>query len=155
MLYIVVYFYMYIYSYAICVHIQFVYGNTGMENDFGGHDNYHYNNIYGYVGGQCFGIDGQIEGHQDRFYNNTCILNQGIPTKYGSFSCGTQNEGNQWPKMGENVVYQMSTNISVTGLCGLNENAFQQKYPGIDDGTTISGPPNNADILQQAKQLIF
>eukprot|EP01084_Bolivina_argentea_P066970 122070_1 len=133
----------------------FVYGNAGMKNDFGGHDNFHYNNIYGYVGGQCFGINGQIKGHNDRFYNNTCILNKGIPTSYGSFDCGAQNDGNEWPKLGQNVIYQLSTNTSVTGLCSLNEKAFQQKYPGIDDGTTISGPPNNALILQQAKQLIF
>lgn len=28
----------------------FVYGGNGMKNDFGGHDNYHTDNLYAYVG---------------------------------------------------------------------------------------------------------
>merc|ERR1712228_681277 len=60
-----------------------VYSGNGMKNDFGGHDNHHFNNIYGYCG-KCFGIVGQVEGHQDAFYNNTCIIS-GAQTQYGSF----------------------------------------------------------------------
>ena len=32
-------------------HNFLVYGGRAMKNDFGGHDNHHYGNIYGYVGG--------------------------------------------------------------------------------------------------------
>jgi hypothetical protein len=133
----------------------FVYGDNGMKNDFGGHDNHHYNNIYAYISSNCFGINGQLQGHQDWFYNNTCVINKDAPSRYAGFDCNSQNAGNQWPKLGHNTVHQMSSDTSKTGLCGQNEAAFQQKYPGVDDGTTINGPPNNAQILQQARKLVF
>merc|ERR1719428_252494 len=41
-----------------------VYGGQGMKNDFGGHDNHHYNNVYAYVG-QGLGVCGQQPGHED------------------------------------------------------------------------------------------
>eukprot|EP01064_Diplonema_japonicum_P030955 TRINITY_DN539_c0_g1_i1.p1 TRINITY_DN539_c0_g1~~TRINITY_DN539_c0_g1_i1.p1 ORF type:complete len:807 (+),score=265.40 TRINITY_DN539_c0_g1_i1:43-2463(+) len=51
----------------------FVSGNVGMKNDFGGHDNWHFDNIYGYVK-QGFGICSQIAGHVDAFFNNTLVM---------------------------------------------------------------------------------
>ena len=48
-----------------------------MKNDFGGHDNHHYNNIYGYVE-IGFRIVSQLPGHEDYFYSNHVIqLNDG------------------------------------------------------------------------------
>merc|ERR1711937_550021 len=31
-------------------HNFLVYGGQGMKNDFGGHDNHHFNNVYAYIG---------------------------------------------------------------------------------------------------------
>ena len=134
----------------------FVYGGNGLKSDFGGHDNHHYNNIYGYLSQHCFGINGQLEGHQDLFYNNTCIIN-GIPqnNEYGSFNCSTQNEDNQWPKLGDNTVYIAIGNNSKVGLCGKTEDEFQQTYPNADIGTVIKGAPDNAEIIAAAKALIM
>ena len=85
-----------------------VYGGNGMKNDFGGHDNHHYSNIYAYAG-RALGVTNTLEGHVDLFQNNTVVLtgnNVGGPqckapatimgmnkyyTKGGTISeCGTQ-----------------------------------------------------------------
>lgn len=133
----------------------FVYGKGGMTNDFGGHSNHHFENIYAYVEYLCFDISGQLNGNEDMFFNNTCIINQANPKTYGTFDCSDQNESNHWPKLGNNTIYQMSVNASITGLCGLNEQEFQQKYKGIDAGTTINGPPSDENIIEAARQLLF
>ena len=42
-----------------------------MKNDFGGHDNYHFNNVYGYVGQAIGFYDApMLDGHEDKFYSN-------------------------------------------------------------------------------------
>ena len=133
----------------------FVYSGNGMKNDFGGHDNMHYNNLYGYLGSHCFGIVGQVNGHQDAFYNNTCIINAGSQTQYGSFDCSSQNSGNQWPKLGDNTIYMSGgQDPTKVGLCGKTEAEFQKANPGADDGTVIKGPPDNAQIIAQARAIL-
>lgn len=48
-----------------------MYGGNGMKNDFGGHDNYHFNNVYGYVGQAIGFYDApMLDGHEDKFYSN-------------------------------------------------------------------------------------
>ena len=44
----------------------------GMKNDFDGHNNHHYCNIYAYVS-QGFEICSQLKGHEDQFYNNMLV----------------------------------------------------------------------------------
>jgi len=131
----------------------FVYSGNGMKNDFGGHDNHHYNNVYGYIG-NCFKIVGQIEGHEDAFYNNTCVLST-AQTQYGSFDCNAQTDQNSWPKLGDNQVYVASGDPSKVGLCGMTEEAFQKANAGVDDGTVINGPPDNAQLIAAAKKLLL
>ena len=41
----------------------FIYSGRGMKNDFGGHDNRHFNNLYAYVV-TGFGINSQLKGHK-------------------------------------------------------------------------------------------
>ena len=54
---------------------SFVYGGNGMKNDFGGHDNYHLNNIYAYVGRAVSLYDApMLNGHEDHFSNNKVIM---------------------------------------------------------------------------------
>jgi hypothetical protein len=51
------------------IHDNFlVYGGRGMKNDFGGHDNHHWNNIYAYAS-QGLVVNAQLEGHEDYSYN--------------------------------------------------------------------------------------
>ena len=52
-----------------------MYGGNGMKNDFGGHDNYHLNNIYAYVGRAVGLYDApMLNGHEDHFSNNKVIM---------------------------------------------------------------------------------
>jgi len=53
-----------------------VYGGNGMKNDFGGHDNHHYDNVYAYAG-HALGVTNTLEGHEDYFYNNHAVLTGG------------------------------------------------------------------------------
>jgi hypothetical protein len=47
----------------------FVYGANGLKSDFNGHDNRHFNNVYGYVS-NCWGA-----GTKNWFVGNDCIAN--------------------------------------------------------------------------------
>merc|ERR1719473_2374291 len=54
-------------------HNFLVYGGQGMKNDFGGHDNQHFNNVYAYVG-RGLGVCSTIAGHEDYYYGNYVVL---------------------------------------------------------------------------------
>lgn len=47
----------------------FVYAANGLKSDFGGHHNFHNDNVYGYTG-NCWG-----GGNSNQFINNTCVAN--------------------------------------------------------------------------------
>ena len=118
-----------------------VYGGQGMKNDFGGHDNHHFNNIYAYTG-QGLGVCSQLKGHEDYFYNNKLIV---TGTKVGGFRCADQG------KFGKTVVhnneyYTSSGNISE---CGMGLAAWQAK--GNDKGSTVSKYPEDAVVIGWAK----
>merc|ERR1712151_651417 len=51
----------------------FVYGGNGMKNDFGGHDNHHYNNVDAYVG-KALGVVPTLPSHEDYFYGNYVVM---------------------------------------------------------------------------------
>mmetsp|Transcript_5666 Transcript_5666/g.13013 ORF Transcript_5666/g.13013 Transcript_5666/m.13013 type:complete len:787 (+) Transcript_5666:23-2383(+) len=50
-----------------------VYGGQAMKNDFGGHDNHHYDNVDAYVG-QGLGVCETIAGHEDYFFGNYVVM---------------------------------------------------------------------------------
>jgi len=52
-------------------HNFFVYAADGLKSDFGGHDNFHNDNVYAYTN-NCWG-----NGNMNEFINNTCIANSG------------------------------------------------------------------------------
>merc|ERR1712190_543272 len=54
-------------------HNFMVYGGNGMKNDFGGHDNHHFNNTYAYVG-RALGVCPTLPGHEDLFAGNRVVL---------------------------------------------------------------------------------
>eukprot|EP00746_Dinoflagellata_sp_MGD_P024026 gnl/MRDRNA2_/MRDRNA2_156394_c0_seq1.p1 gnl/MRDRNA2_/MRDRNA2_156394_c0~~gnl/MRDRNA2_/MRDRNA2_156394_c0_seq1.p1 ORF type:complete len:753 (-),score=145.08 gnl/MRDRNA2_/MRDRNA2_156394_c0_seq1:61-2085(-) len=68
-----------------------VYGGQAMKNDFGGHDNHHFNNIDAYVG-QALGVVPTIKGHEDYFYGNYVVM---TGTSVGS-CLGDQMYNNQY-----------------------------------------------------------
>lgn len=50
-----------------------VYGGQAMKNDFGGHDNHHYDNVDAYVD-HALGVCETIAGHEDYFFGNFVVM---------------------------------------------------------------------------------
>eukprot|EP00439_Symbiodinium_sp_Y106_P028646 s1569_g3.t1 len=50
-----------------------VYGGQAMKNDFGGHDNHHYDNVDAYVD-HALGVCETIAGHEDYFFGNYVVM---------------------------------------------------------------------------------
>ena len=120
----------------------FAYSGNGMKNDFDGHDNHHYNNIYAYVG-NGFGIVGQLPGHEDMFYNNMVIL-----TRDGDYGHGTCS-GPGMTVVHDNKVYTPTGKVTE---CGMSLSDWQAK--GNDHGTTAGVWPSDDMLVSATKKLL-
>ena len=122
----------------------FVYGGQGMKNDFGGHDNHHFNNIYAYPG-QGLGVCSQLKGHEDYFYNNKLVI---TGHKVGGFRCA--DEG----KYGKTVVHDNEYYTSDGNIteCGMSLAAWQAKGADNDKGSTVAPYPKDEVIIGWAKE---
>ena len=83
--------------------------------------------MLGFILGQSHGY-GQINGHNDAFYNNICVLNTESTINCGIFNCNNETNKNVWPILGNNTVILVSNDVNYT----VPEQEFQQKYPGND-----------------------
>eukprot|EP00928_Gymnodinium_smaydae_P024558 TRINITY_DN19838_c1_g1_i1.p1 TRINITY_DN19838_c1_g1~~TRINITY_DN19838_c1_g1_i1.p1 ORF type:complete len:805 (-),score=72.35 TRINITY_DN19838_c1_g1_i1:236-2650(-) len=122
-------------------HNFLVYGGQGMKNDFGGHDNRHYDNIYAYTG-QALGVTKTLQGHEDYFYNNRVVLtgqSSGSPECTGAT---TQMHSNQY--------YTHSGSITV---CGKSLEEVQAQ--GLETGSSASKVPADSDLLGWARALLW
>ena len=118
-----------------------VYGGQGMKNDFGGHDNHHYNNIYAYVG-RGLGVCSQQAGHEDYYYGNRAVITGG---EVGAFTCtGT----------GKTVVHDNKyfTSAGTISECGMDLPKWQAK--GGDSNSTVAAFPSDTTIIDWAKELL-
>ena len=111
--------------------------------DFGGHDNYHHDNLdlFWSVG---FGICPQLDGHADGYYNN--ILYQAKDGNYGS--------GQACAAPGMTIVFN-NTIYSPTGAvteCG--KSLAQWQAAGNDPGTVAAAYPPDATILALARSIL-
>ena len=138
----------------------FAYPALGMKNDFGGHDNHHYNNIYAYLTSVgCYRVTangGQLAGHNDYFYNNTCVIDLSLTkfTDYATLDCNTKE--NAWPVTYNNSIYISGGNSSIVGLCNKSENEIQASPYNYDLGTKIYGDyPSYTDLIAQIKATLF
>jgi len=121
----------------------FVYGGNGMKNDFGGHDNYHFRNVYAYVGQAIGFYDApMIPGHEDHFENNTLVL---TGTNVGSFTCS----GDGKTVLAGNEYY---TSTGAITECGVPLAEWQAR--GEDVGSTVAKLPDDATIIGWAKALL-
>lgn len=101
-----------------------VYGGQGMKNDFGGHDNHHYNNVDAYVG-HALGVTCTIPGHEDYFYGNYVVMT--------GTSVGTCLDN----RMHDNQYFTPSGTIA-SGCSGY--------------GGTVAKTPSDEAILSEAKK---
>ncbi len=114
----------------------------GMKNDFGGHDNRHYNNIYAYVI-NGFGINSQLAGHEDYFYNNTVVM-----TRDGDYGSGTC-DGPGKTVVHDNRIYSPTGKITE---CKMSLSEWQAK--GNDPGTIAGKWPDDNDLEAMARWLL-
>ena len=101
-----------------------------MKNDFGGHDNHHYGNIYAYVG-HALGVTNTIGGHVDLFQNNTAVLTQ---SNVGGPQCKAPAT-----IMGGNHYYTPDGKIAECGKKSIDTD--------IDPGSTVAKTPTDATII--------
>ena len=120
----------------------FAYSSRGMKNDFGGHDNHHYNNIYAYVG-TGFKINSQLDGHEDYFYNNTVVMTG--TGDYGNPTCDGQGK----TVLHDNRIYNKDGKVTE---CKMSLADWQAK--GNDPGTTGAVWPDDDVLVQMTKQLL-
>lgn len=126
-------------------HNFFPLSSGGLKNDFGGHDNHHHNNIY-YSAGGCMGVCAQKPGHQDMFYNNTCISSR-AGVDYAGFQQGIG--GPALPVMHDNRVYTPDGTASESG-----KSIAAWQAEGHDLGTTVGKTPSDAELIAMAKELL-
>ena len=117
-----------------------VYGQTGMKSDFGGHDNHHYGNLYGYVDSA---IRHYQSGHTHYFYNNSVII---TGDKVGNFEC---DDGPTKPIMHDNKYYTSSGDIEE---CGEKLADWQKK--GGDRNSTVQKFVSDDTVISWARELL-
>merc|ERR1712137_985785 len=127
-------------------HNFFPLSTGGLKNDFGGHDNHHHNNIYINDGG-CMGVCAQKPGHEDAFYNNTCVSYKNNPM-YAAFSKGIG--GDAYPIMHDNRVYTLDGKATESA----KEISWWQAQ-GVDVGTTVAKIPADEDIMKLARDILY
>lgn len=126
-------------------HNFFPFSDGGLKNDFGGHDNHHHHNLY-YNSGTCMGVCGQKPGHEDYFYNNTCVLHKNNPD-YAMFGAGVG--GPALPVMYNNAVYTLDGKATENG-----KSIQTWQSQGHDLGTTVSVIPDDQYLLDLARSLL-
>jgi len=118
-----------------------VYGSSAMKNDFGGHDNHHYGNIYAYVGKSPLNLCDALEGHEGRFFRNKVVM--AAATDLGKFQCNST------------VVYGNNyyTPTGTMTECGMPLEDWQKR--GHDVNSTVSKLPNDDTVLDWARNLLL
>ena len=125
----------------------FAYAGTGMKNDFNGHDNHHFDNLYAFIG-KGMGICGNLPAHEDKFYNNRVIqLSSGAPY---SFDCSCM-KTKTCPQIHDNKIFTPDGTISGK-VCGMDMAALQKA--GIDVGSSVQKHPSDETVISWARELL-
>ena len=128
-------------------HNFFPFSTGGLKNDFGGHNNHHHHNVY-YNQGSCMYVCDQKPGHEDAFYNNTCVMTRG--EMYAGFGKGIG--GPALPIMHDNRVF--TTTGNVTEGWGGGMGLAQWQAQGHDLGTTAAALPTDAAALAMGRAIL-
>ena len=117
-----------------------------MKSDFGGHENVHHDNIYGYMGAG-FGICSQLKGHPDQFYSNH-VIQRGDGSYGGGQACKTDSSVDA-TVVHDNTIYTPTADVTE---CGMSLAAWQAQ--GGDPGTVARVWPADADLLALARAML-
>ncbi|KAJ1447220.1 pectin lyase fold/virulence factor [Pelagophyceae sp. CCMP2097] len=119
-----------------------VYGNNGMKNDYGGHDNEHFENVYAFPQ-SVIGVSDTLKGHEDKFFRNKCVLT--------SNDVGKPQCGEPFTKMYSNEYF---TKDGTVNECGHSLQDLQKKKPDHEVNSTVDKFPSDETILKWAKDAI-
>ena len=129
-------------------HNFLVYGQHGQKADFGGHSNYHHENLYAFLNGQAVMPDAGSEtklGEELQFYNNTVIATTTV--HYILARCW----GRIQTVLRNNRIYTPDGTMDKVCDMTLEERISQ----GLDNGTIVSAWPPTSDILAIARELLL
>ena len=131
-----------------------VYGIKGMKSDFGGHDNHHTNNVYGYIS-ECLDVSQgtyDLAGQRCSFeYNQVTLLG----SKVGNPQC--PHTGSYPPPAGDTLLSHNSyyTPDGKMEECGKPLAEFQAMNTSFNDiGSTVAKLPSDATIIGWAKKVL-
>ena len=118
----------------------FVYGGNGMKNDFGGHDNYHHDNVYAWVGQAIGFYDApMLAGHEDKFNNNKVAM---TGTDFGSPTCsGT----------GQTEIHDNQYFTTTGKMTECSKDLADWQKAGHDTGSTVAFLPHEDVIIGWGK----
>ena len=120
------------------------YGGNSLKSDFGGHSNFHHANV-DLFWSSGFGINGQLEGYADGYYEN--FLYQ---SKDGAYGGGQTCSGAGKTIVGGNTIWSPTGAITE---CGTSLTNWQAQ--GNDVGTVGLPYPADAVILAQVKKTLL
>jgi len=161
-------------------HNFFPFSRGGLKNDFGGHDNHHHSNMY-INSGNCMSVCPQLPGHEDSFFNNTCVLFASNPayasydTKYAHpimhdnrvFTIGAQ----AWPCPRStsssstnpapfhrahtlSLAHSLLTHSDGKAKETGGDSISAVQAQGFDLGTTVAAIPGDSEIVAMARALL-
>jgi len=122
-------------------HNFLVYGGRGMKNDYGGHDNHHYANVYAYIA-LGLSVNSQSDGHENMFYLNKVVM---TGESVGSFACTPPGK----TVVFGNAYFTPSGNVSE---CKMPLRQWQAQ--GEDVGSSVAPIPSDNTIIGWAKEML-
>jgi len=137
-------------SYHYNTHHNFlVYAAAGLKSDYGGHTNYHHDNIYAYVD-TALSLTGDTfsESTEDRFFGNRLILTDTATSVVFNSPWGCIGSGK--PLLENNVYY--TANGHALQECGMDFQVWQDR--GNDLGSTVHVRPPHEMLLGWANELL-
>jgi len=119
------------------------YGGNSLKNDFGGHSNFHHDNV-DLFWSAGFGICPQLEGFADGYYGNYLWL-----ANDGNYGHGQTCSGAGKTIVYGNTVWSPTGNITE---CGTSLAEWQSK--GNDPGSTSAPYPDDATVLAVVRKTL-
>jgi hypothetical protein len=122
------------------------YGGNSLKSDFGGHSNFHINNV-DLFWSRGFGICSQLDGYADAYVGNYLYISGDGP--YGD---GQSCNGPGRTIVGGNTIWSPTGAITE---CGMTLQQWQAKDPSNDPGTVATPYPTDDAVLAQVRKTLM
>ena len=131
------------------------YSADGFKMDYGGHDSIFASNLVYAQNKHCFGTGSFLKGHEDKFYNNTCIVvddrsnppQNNIGTLFQCSTDGMNPSSNRYYTNNGNATWKCPSNSEPLTLYAMQNMGFEQH-------STVSITPPASTIVSWAKEIL-